>query len=173
MRARAAAFALLWAITNLASAGQQATLDDGRKVLLTDDGRWEYLTADEGSLGQQATAALTVERVESIPQGCRIGLQLDNTLTTPIRSLVLRFTAYKSGPVAYETQTRGFSLIKPTDNQYREILFRDVSCDNIAQVQVHGAKNCHVGDLTKYTDGQDKCLSLIKVVDSGLIKIYK
>lgn len=94
-------------------------------------------------------------------------------LSTRIRGLVLRFTAHKAGPIAYETQSRGFSLIKPTDNQYREILFRHVSCDEIAQVEVHGANNCHVCDLAKYSDGQDECLSLIEVTDSDLIKIYK
>jgi hypothetical protein len=153
-------------------AGQQATLDDGRKVLLKDDGRWEYLTP-EATDDEQRSAVLTVERVETLPQGCRLGLRLQNDLTTRIRSLVLRFTAYKAGPIAYETISRGFSLIRPTDSQYREIRFRNVPCDEIAQVQVHGADNCHVGDLTKYTEGSDDCLSLVQVNDSTLIKIYK
>ncbi len=157
----------------MAGAAQQATLDDGRKVLLKDDGRWEYLSAEPEGEDGRGSAVLTVERRETIPQGCRLGLRLSNDLSTRIRSIVLRFTAYKAGPIAYETLSRGFSLIKPTDSQYREIRFRNVRCDDIVQVQVHGADNCHVGDLTKYTEGSESCLSLVKVADSDLIKIYK
>lgn len=164
---------LLLAVAASAGAGQQATLDDGRKVLLKDDGRWEYLTPEDAETEDQHHAGLKVERRETIPQGCRLGLRLQNDLTSRIRSLVLRFTAYKPGPIAYETVSRGFSHIKPTDNQYREIRFRDIACEEIAQIQVHGAKNCHVGELTKYSDGEDTCLSLVHVNDSDLIKIYK
>ena len=163
--------ALLWTLS--APAGQQATLEGGRKVLLKDDGTWEYLTPEEGAEERPRQALLTVERRQTIPQGCRLGLRLRNDLTTRIRSLVLRFTAYKPGPIAYETISRGFSLIRPTDDQYREIRFRDVPCEEIVHVQVHGADNCHVGELTKYTEGSDSCLSLVKVADSELIKIYK
>jgi hypothetical protein len=177
MRTRFAAstlvIAALCGLSAGVGAGQQATLEDGRKVLLKEDGRWEYLTPEAASDDEQHSAVLTVERLESIPQGCRLGLRLQNDLTTRIRSLVLRFTAYKAGPIAYETISRGFSLIKPTDSQYREIRFRDVPCNEIAQVQVHGADNCHIGELTKYTEGSDSCLSLVQVADSTLIKIYK
>lgn len=165
---------LLWTVPwSTAVAGQQATLDDGRKVLLKDDGRWEYLTPEDNEPDKPLQAVLTVERRQTIPQGCRLGLRLQNDLTTRIRSLVLRFTAYKAGPIAYETISRGFSLIRPTDSQYREIRFRNVPCEEIVHVQVHGAENCHVGDLTKYTEDADPCLSLVKVADSNLIKIYK
>ena len=158
--------------TPLAWADREAVTGDGERVLLKDDGTWEPITgnAEEAPAEQ---ARLTLERRQNLQTGCRFGLRLHNDLSTPIRSLVLRFTAYKPGPVAYETVTRGYSFIKPTDSQYQDILFRGLDCADILQLQVHGANNCHVGELTKYSDGADRCLSLVKVVESDLVKIFK
>lgn len=166
-------FALLSiSLSPAARADREAVTADGQRVLLKDDGTWEAaLPATDAAPEPQAE--LTVERREPLPTGCRIGLRLRNDLAIPIRSLVLRFTAYKEGPVAYETVTRGFSFIKPTDSQYQDILFRGIHCDDILQVQVHVADKCHAGDITKYTSGADRCLALVKVVESPLVKIFK
>ena len=149
---------------------QEATTNDGMRVMLHDNGTWKRIPQKNEN---PERAGLTVERVEELPTGCRIGMRLNNQLTAPIRSLVLRFTAYKEGPVAYETVTRGFSFIKPTDSQYQETLFRGITCPEIAQLQVHGADKCHVGELTKYSSNEKSCLALVHVADSDLIKIFK
>ncbi len=161
---------------SLVSAGtwadREAVTNDGDRVLLKDDGTWEPLGGGATNAPAQQ-ARLTVERREPLPTGCRFGLRLHNDLNVQIRSLVLRFTAYKQGPVAYETVTRGFSYIKPTISQYQEILFRGIRCDEIQQVQVHGADKCHVGERTTYSDGDQQCLDLVQVIDSPLLKIFK
>lgn len=149
---------------------QEAVTNDGSRVMLNDDGTWTAIAQKDRETSQ---AQLVVERVEPLPTGCRIGLRLQNELSSPIRSLVLRFTAYKQGPVAYETVTRGFSFIKPTDSQYQEVLFRGIACEDIVQLQVHSAEKCHVGDLTKYSSSTKSCLALVHVADSGLIKVFK
>jgi hypothetical protein len=169
---RTTVLVLAWLTATAAWAAREAVTEDGERVLLNDDGTWQSLSTSSGEAPERQ-AVLTLERRQSLPTGCRFGLRLRNDLNTQIRSLVLRFTAYKEGPVAYETVTRGYSYIKPTNSQYQEIMFRGIPCDEILQVQVHGADNCHVGELTKYSDGADRCLSLVRVVDSELVRLFK
>jgi len=157
-------------VSTAAWAAQEAVTNDGTRVMLHDDGTWTAIAQKDQETSQ---AKLVVERVEPLSTGCRLGLRLRNELPSPIRSLVLRFTAYKQGPVAYETVTRGFSFIKPTDTQYQEALFRGIQCAEIVQLQVHGADKCHVGELTKYSSSAKRCLALVHVADSELIKIFK
>jgi len=153
-----------------AHADLQATTKDGREVLLRDNGLWEFVV--DRKQEQQPKALLKLEKREDIPNGCRLGLRVDNQLNAQIRTLVLRFTAYKPGGIPFETVSRGYSFIKPTKNQYQEIRFRDLSCDDIDKVQVRAAHNCHVGELTKYSATEESCLSLVKVVESNLMTIY-
>lgn len=157
-------------VSSLAWSAQEAVTNDGSRVMLHDDGTWTAIAQKDQ---EKSRARLVVERVEPLSTGCRIGLRLHNELTAPIRSLVLRFTAYKDGPVAYETVTRGFSFIKPTDSQYQEMLFAGIKCAEIQQLQVHAADKCHAGDLTDDSGSAKRCLSLVHVADSDLIKIFK
>lgn len=154
-----------------AQADLQATTKDGRNVLLKDNGLWEF--ALEGDQPSRPRALLKLEKREDIPNGCRLGLRLDNRLNAQIRTLVLRFTAYKQGDIPFETVSRGYSFIKPTKNQYQEIRFRDLGCGDIDKVQVRAAHNCHVGELTKYSATEDSCLDLLRVAESRLLTIYK
>jgi len=154
-----------------AHADIQATTKDGRSVLLKDNGLWEFVT--ENATAEEPKANLKLEKLEDIPNGCRLGLRLNNQLNAHIRTLVLRFTAYKEGDIAFETVSRGYSFIKPTKNQYQEIRFRDLSCKDIDKVQVQAAHNCHVGELTKYSASEDACLDLVRVAESKLKTIYK
>ena len=166
----AAALSMFGLLLNYGWAAQEAVTNDGMRVLLNDDGTWKAVTQGDRP---ESRATLTVERVEELPSGCRVGLRLCNDLPGPIRSLVLRFTAHKEGPVAYETVTKGFSFIKPTDSQYQEILFHGIDCRDIAQLQVHGADKCRAGELTKYSSSAASCLGLVHVADSELVKIFK
>lgn len=154
-----------------AQADTEATTQDGRKVLLKDNGLWEYIVEDAQSL--QPKAILQLELKDSSAYGCRLGLRMTNALAFPIRTLVMRFTAYKEGGIAFETVSRGFSRIKPTKDQYQEIRFRGASCEEIAQVQVRAAHNCHVGELTKYSASEEACLALVKTMPSELITIFQ
>jgi len=157
-------------LSTSAQADIQATTTDGRKVVLKDNGLWEFIIAGEQE--EQPKALLKLEKREDIPNGCRLGLRVDNQLTAQIRTLVLRFTAYKAGDIPFETVSRGYSFIKPTKNQYQEIRFRDIGCDDIDKVQVRAAHNCHVGELTKYSATEGACLGLVKAEESNLMTIY-
>jgi len=159
-------------LSHLAHADIQATAEDGRKVILKDNGIWMYAPV-EGTAPPPKTAKLTLEKFADIPYGCELGLRLQNDLNSPIRTLVLRFTAYKPGNIPFETVSRGYSRIKPTANQYQEIKFRGLSCSDIDKVQVEAAHNCHAGDLTKYSASAERCLELVQVMESWHVTIYK
>ena len=118
-------------------------------------------------------ATLTLENREDIAHGCRLGLRLHNALAAQVRTLVLRFTAYKAEQVPFDTVSRGYSYVKPTTSQYQEITFRGITCGEVLSVEVSAARNCHVGDLTKYSASEQRCLELIDVVPSDLLPIAK
>lgn len=145
-----------------------AVTADGRKVILHDNGKWAF---SKQAADGEPLAALTLETKVDLARGCRLGLRLQNDLPAQVRSLVLRFTAYKDEGVPFETVSRGYSYVKPTTSQYQEISFRGISCDEIRSVEVTAARNCHVGDLTKYSASGSRCLELIDVQPSDLLPI--
>lgn len=155
-----------------AAADLTITAPDGRKILLRDDGTWAVI--QDGADGEpRRYAALTLEKKADLATGCRLGLRMQNNLTEQIRSLVLRFTAFKEAQIPFETVSRGYSYIKPTASQYQEITFRGIQCEEISLVEVVAARNCHVGDLTKYSAEAHHCLNLIDVVSSDIVTIAK
>lgn len=173
-------FRLAWKVLVLAAvcvsgawAAQEAVTGDGMRVLLKDDGTWDWIDAPTKRDPDAGGARLVVERREPLANGCRFGLRLTNNLNEPIRSLVLRFKAYKPGPLAYDEVTRGFFNIKPTDSQYQAIAFRGLTCDQIEQVEVDAADKCRVGDFSSYWYGAERCIGNVDVVESELVQIYK
>jgi hypothetical protein len=169
---RTLGFIALTLLTQATGADMKATTADGREVLLRDNGTWTLVTDQSGEESSQQ-AALTLEKRFDLARGCRLGLRLKNDLTAQIRTLVLRFTAYKDDNIPFETVSRGFSYIKPTVSQYQEISFRGITCDEISAVDVSAARNCHVGELTKYSASEERCLELIDVSASDVLPIAK
>ena len=169
---RSIGFFTLLFTAQLVSADVTITIPDGRQVLLRDNGTWSVVEKSD-SAETRRFAALTVEKKFDMARGCKFGLRLQNDLSARIRTLVLRFTAYKDGQIPFETVTRGFSYIKPTTSQYQEITFRGISCKEISSVEVFAARNCHVGDLTKYSADAHHCLNLVDVRPSDLVRISK
>lgn len=164
-------FALLLA-AQLASADVTITIPDGRQVLLRDNGTWSVVKESDNP-ETRTYASLTVEKKFDMPRGCKYGLRLQNDLSAQIRSLVLRFTAYKGAQIPFETVSRGYSYIKPTASQYQEIKFRGISCEEISSIEVFAARNCHVGDLTKYSAEAHHCLNLVEVKANDIVPIAK
>ncbi len=153
-------------------ADTQATTTDGRAVLLRDNGTWVY-AAEQSDAATPAVAMLTLEKRADLAHGCRIGLRLQNDLPAQIRTLVLRFTAYKGDAIPFETVSRGYSYLKPTTSQYQQVDFRGIRCDEISSVEVFAARNCHVGELTKYSATAADCLKLFEVNDSDIMVITR
>jgi hypothetical protein len=172
MRYRVLALLLFLLPTLVAADELTATTPDGRVVLLNDDGTWQFLDKDRAE-GEPKPALLTLEDTKSLANGCTIGVRLHNRLPDRIRSLVLRFIVYKEAGVPFDKVSRGFSYIKPSITQYRDVTFRSVRCEDIVGIEVRAARNCHVGELTKYTATPEHCLKLIEVAPSDIVPFGK
>jgi len=172
MQYRSIGILALLLAAQLASADVTITIPDGRQVILRDNGTWSVVKESEDSENRRY-AVLMVEKQFELPRGCKYGLRLQNDLSARIRTLVLRFTAYKGDSIPFETVSRGFSYVKPTVSQYQEIKFRGIQCDEISSIEVFAARNCHVGDLTKYSAEAHHCLNLVEVQSSEIVPIAK
>jgi hypothetical protein len=175
MSSRRVSFPVLAAVTlfvsSVAQADVKATTSDGREVLLRPNGTW--IPVEQAKPDRPRLAVLTLEKRADLPRGCRIGLRLQNDLGASIRTLVLRFTAYKDGDIPFETVSRGYSYVKPTTSQYQEVTFRGIACDDVSFVEIFAARNCHVGELTKYSADAEDCLQLFEVTPSEQMVLSK
>ncbi|HHM04497.1 MAG TPA: hypothetical protein ENJ19_01980 [Gammaproteobacteria bacterium] len=151
--------------------GIKVLTPDGRAVLLKGDHTWIYLEDEPAST--EGAAVMAVANVQDATRACKIGFRLTNNLGYQIRSLVPSFSAYTAGGVRYETVSKSFHSIKPTRDQYQQIRFNGIQCDDIEYVLVHGADRCNMGVIDKFNEEQGECLSLITVLPSTLIKVTK
>lgn len=156
-----------------AVADMEVITPDGKRALLKDDGTWQYVDALSQAEEKPRYAYLTVENKKPHGNNCTYGLRLQNDLTTEIKDIVFFFSAYNHEGVKYETATRGFQRIKPTNDQYKEIIFTGISCDDIQYVRVHGGDRCEIGDLNKFSAEKSACLKLIYVENSSIVNIFK
>jgi hypothetical protein len=154
-----------------ATAELAATTEDGRKVVLRANGTWSF--AGDVAASKTPIATLTVLRRESVTNGCIIGLELENNLNDLIRTLVLRFTAYRGPDVRFDTVSRGYSHVRPTLTSYEEVQFRGITCEDITSVEVSAARNCSVGELTKYSSDPGDCLALFEIAPTDMLAITK
>lgn len=164
---------LLVSYSSFCLAEMELIAPDGKRILLKDDMTWEYVEVLKSKDQLERYAHLNVVRVENTAGSCRIGFRLRNGLAVEIGSLVLRFSAYTEDDIIYETINRGFQHIKPTRQQYKEIMFRGLKCKEIKSLRVHGGDHCSSGDLTKYSAKEGECLEKVYVEASDKISIYK
>ena len=144
---------------------------DGRRVLLRNDHTWEVI---EAGLGDPSTSAvISVANTRGLRNACKVGLRLENHLGYNIKSLIPSFSAYTTDGILFETVSKAFSSIKPTKNQYQQIQFIGITCEDIGHVRVHGAEHCSMGLMDKFNETEGECLSHIHVQESDLIKITK
>ena len=180
-RLRTGLGALMLGILCLPSARADFELKDsqGRRILLKDDGTWRYLDASAASdaasepAKPEPQAELRLEGRLDAPGGCRFEVSLTNNLKYVIGSLVPQFTIYRMNEVAHSTQFVGFGPVRSGDQQRRSLQFAHIGCAEIAQLQVHGADRCEMGDLHKFSDARGQCLARVQVLPSDLLRFEK
>jgi hypothetical protein len=153
---------------------------DGRRILLKDNGTWQYVDGTgkeqpgEGAK-DPGTARLQLERRTERGNGCRFAVRLVNTLSFEIRSFVPSFAIYRANGVMYDTVSSrsSFASLKPGDRQDREFEVNGIACQDIARVQVVGGDRCEMGELHKFSDGKGQCLARVDVVPSDLVRFDK
>lgn len=155
---------------------------NGRRILLKDNGTWKFVGAEDGAKDRdsgataaapEAQADLQLMRRVEAAGGCQFNIMVTNHLSYEIESLVPAFAAQRSSGVIYATKSIGFAAVKPGDSRVRQLLFEGISCQDIAKLQVVGGDRCEMGELNRFTDGKGKCLALIRVLPSDLLKFEK
>jgi len=144
---------------------------EGRRVLLRDDHTWEVIEAGQGD--PSASAVISVANTRGLRNACKIGLRLENRLGYNIKSLIPSFSVYTRDGILFETVSKSFSSIKPTRDQYRQVQFIGITCEDVGHVRVHGAEHCSMGPMDKFNEAEGECLSHIYVQESDLLKITK
>jgi hypothetical protein len=183
------------AATAAVAADLELTTPDGRRVLLKDDKTWRYVDtpakpgaqpaaegtakADDGKDVKEAAAkkdegeaVLSLEGKIAGNRICRFQFRLVNKLPYEIRSLVPEFSVFR-GEVVYDSVFTGFSFLKPGDTQVREARFNGIACEEVARVRVGGGDRCEMGELDKFSAGKGKCLSMVRVVPSDIVRFDK
>lgn len=177
-----------------ATAEFEVTGPDGRRILLKDDKTWRYVdteppknakgaqdakdgkdtkTAEAEKAKDPGEAVLHLEGKIEGNRICRFQLQLVNNLPYEIRSLVPEFSVFRTADVVYDSVFQGFSFLKPGDTQRREVRFAGLACQEIVRVRVGGGDRCEMGELDKFSNARGKCLSLVRVVASDVVRFDK
>jgi hypothetical protein len=177
-------------LTLAAAADFEVTAPDGRRILLKDDGTWQYVEAKgkeqpKEQAKEQAKdppkekpkvvgeAVLSLERRSEVGGGCVFGLRLVNNFPHSIQNIVPTFSAIRSDGVVYDSVVSGFHSLKPGDTQSRDIQFRGITCRDIARLQVSGGDRCDMADLDKFSPTDGQCLARVRVVESNLVRFDK
>lgn len=116
-------------------------------------------------------AVLSLHMRKSYQDACKYGLTLTNNLPEKITNLTFRFQAYINGGVAYQAQTKNFYEIRPTEYQYREMTFQQVSCDQIERLEVTDPGRCAVAELNRYSSNPGDCKKFTDIPSSALVRI--
>jgi hypothetical protein len=154
---------------------------NGRRILLKDNGTWKFADAEDGKdkdpgatpAAPEAQADLQLMRRVDAAGGCQFNIMVTNHLSYEIESLVPAFAAQRNSGVIYATKSIGFAAVKPGDSRVRQLLFEGISCQDITKLHVVGGDRCEMGELNRFTDGKGKCLALVRVVPSDLLKFEK
>jgi hypothetical protein len=167
-------------LSHAARADFELTGPDGRRILLKDNGTWQYVEGmwqdlAEGKPKEAGEAVLLLERKIERGNGCRFVVGLVNDLHYEINSLVPYFSIYRANGVIYDTVSSlsSFTALKPGDKQTREFEVIGIACKDIVRVQVVGGDKCVMGDLTRFTDAKGSCLARVRVAASELVRFDK
>ena len=163
-----------------ARADFELTGPSGRRILLKDNGTWQYVESKDKDLAddkakEKGETVLQLERKIDLGTRCRFGVRLANNLPYEVRSLVLYYAAYRANGVVIETVSSAvsFNSLNPGDMQRREFEFTGAGCKDIVRVQVVGGDRCDMGDLTRFSADKGVCLARVRVVESDLVRFDK
>jgi hypothetical protein len=176
--------ALMLAAASVQPARADFELTDpkGRRILLKDDGTWRYVDAESAPATPASGADAAKPEVQAdmalllridAPGGCRFAVALTNTLPYEIGSLVPEFAVERANGIVYTSKLVGFTSLRPGNKQIRQMQFEGIGCDDIAKLRVLGGDRCEMGELNRFSDAKGRCLALVRVMPSELLKFEK
>lgn len=118
-------------------------------------------------------AVFNVNVRKSFPDACLFGITVTNNLPYKIKSISYRVGAYINGDVFHSQVTRNFFEIKPTEQQYREVTFHQISCDQIDRLSINDPGRCSLGELDRFAAEPGDCAKFTDVAPSSLIDVVK
>jgi hypothetical protein len=126
---------------------------------------------DAVTSGGGQRAVLSLHEKYASADSCKFGLTLTNNLPYKITNISFRFSAYTKGNVFYRHVTRNFFEVEPTDRQYREITFGQISCDKISYVEISDPGRCAMGSLTRFTSEPGDCIKHVYIAQSPYVRL--
>jgi hypothetical protein len=124
------------------------------------------------STGRPA-AVMSVHMRKSFQNACKFGVTLTNDLPYKVTDLTFRLTAVIKGNVPFDTQTKSFSQLRPSDQQYREITFQGVECDEIDRIEVSDPGRCTVDTLNRFNSNAGDCAKFSDMASGGVVSVVK
>ena len=174
--AKAMLFFAAAGLSHVAHGDFELTTPDGRRVLLQNNGTWQYLKAkgkeQAGDKNDGELVVLLENKVKRGPTTCRFDLRLTNNLPYEAR-IVLYYSAYRANGVMYDSVSSGSGTMKPGNTVTREVEFAGIACDDIVRLQVGGGDRCEMDDLNKWSYEKGACLARVRIVESDLVRFEK
>ena len=121
----------------------------------------------------RAAAVLSLHTRKSFANACKYGLTLTNNLPFKITDLSFRVTAIIDGNVPFDSQTKNFSQMRPSEQQYREITFQGVTCNQIKRIEVADPGRCTLDTLNRFNANPGDCAKFSDLATSRLVNIVK
>lgn len=149
----------------------QGITDDGRRVILKENHKWQFVEVVRGD--PETSAVLTILKVEELDTACRMELHLANNLSMKIVHLVPRFGIYNLEGVLFDSASKSFANIKPGRDKYSSIQFHGIGCHQISKIKVYDAARCRMGDIDIWNEEEGQCLSRLYLTPTDLINISK
>lgn len=118
-------------------------------------------------------AVLSVHSRKSFQNACQFGMTVTNNLPYKITSLSFRISALIDGNVRFDTQTKEFSQFRPSEQQYREITFQGVTCDQIRQLEVSDPGRCTLENLNRFNSKAGDCAKFSDLAASNIVSVIK
>lgn len=121
----------------------------------------------------RAAAVVSVHTRKAYENACKFGITLTNNLPFKITALSFRFTALIGGGVPFDSQTKSFSELRPSEDQYREMIFQGVRCDQIQRLEVTDPGRCALDTLNRFNSAPGDCAKYSDIASSSLITVAK
>lgn len=117
---------------------------------------------------------VSIHMKKEFPDACMLGMTLTNNLDIKVTNLSVRLTAYIRGNVEYESITRNFTEVKPTERQYRDLVFTQIQCSEIDYIGITDPGRCAIGeDMNRFTTQPGDCAKFVDVAVSPHITVRK